>query len=362
MPLLINRDIADLTPYSPGKPVEQLERELGIRKAIKLASNENPHGPSPKAVNAIEKVLSGLHRYPEGSGVQLLNALASRHKIKPDEIVLGNGSNEIIELLVRAFMMPGDEAVMADHTFVVYRMIVQAAHGKPVTVPLRNGCHDLVEMANRLSDRTRIVFVCNPNNPTGTIVRQKEVEEFLQRVPEEVITVFDEAYYEYVSDRLFPDSLRYVQQGRNVLILRTFSKIYGLAGLRIGYGITTQEIAGMLHRVRQPFNTNRLAQVAALAALDDEGHLKRSLQTNQAGKKMLCGAFREMGLDYLPTEANFIYVNVGRPGEEVYSALLRQAIIVRHIQGSYIRITIGLAEENQKFIEKLSLVLGKSGG
>ena len=284
MALPISRDIASLTPYSPGKPIEELERELGIQKAIKLASNENPHGPSKKALEAIQQVLAGLHRYPEGSGVRLREALADRFKVKPSQVVLGNGSNEIIELLVRAFMQPGDEAIMADLTFVVYQMIVKAAHGRPITVPLHNGCHDLGEMSGRLTQKTRLVFICNPNNPTGTIVNQEQMEAFLKKIPEDVITVFDEAYYEYVTDRSFPDSLRYVGQGKNVAILRTFSKIYGLAGLRIGYGMTTEEIAGVLNRVRQPFNTNRLAQVAALAALKDDDNVQRSLRANEEGK------------------------------------------------------------------------------
>jgi histidinol-phosphate aminotransferase len=359
MPLPISRDIANLTPYSPGKPIEELERELGIQKAIKLASNENSLGPSKKALEAIELVLTGLHRYPEGSGIQLREALADRFKIKPTQAVLGNGSNEIIELLVRSFMQPGDQAIMADLTFVVYQMIVKAAHGRPITVPLRNGSHDLKEMASRLTEKTRLIFICNPNNPTGTMVNQEQVDAFLRQVPDDVITVFDEAYYEYVTDRSFPDTLRYLGQGKNVAILRTFSKIYGLAGLRIGYGMTTEEIAGILNRVRQPFNTNRLAQVAALAALKDDDHVQRSLQVNEEGKVMLCRAFHEMGLKYFPTQTNFIYVSVGRPGQEVYSKLLRLGVIVRHIEGQHLRVTVGLPEENRQFIEALKRVLSR---
>jgi histidinol-phosphate aminotransferase len=357
MPLPISRDIASLTPYSPGKPIEELERELGIQKAIKLASNENPLGPSKKALEAVEKVLTGLHRYPEGGGVALREVLADRVKVQPSQVVLGNGSNEIIELLVRSFMQPGDEAIMADLTFVVYQMIVKAAHGSPVRVPLHNGSHDLETMASRLTPKTRLIFICNPNNPTGTMVNRGQVDAFLRKIPDEVITVFDEAYYEYVTDRSFPDSLRYLGQGKNVAILRTFSKIYGLAGLRIGYGLTTEEIAGILNRVRQPFNTNRLAQVAALAALKDDDHVRRSLEVNKEGKAMLCDAFQEMGLQFLPTQTNFIYVDVGRPGQDVYSRLLRYGVIVRHIEGRYLRVTIGLPEENRQFIEVLKQVL-----
>ena len=363
MPLPISRDIASLTPYSPGKPIEELERELGIQNAIKLASNENPLGPSKKALEVVDKVLTGLHRYPEGSGVKLREALADRAKIQPSQVVLGNGSNEIIELLVRSFMQPGDEAIMADLTFVVYQMIVKAAHGGPVMVPLQNSCHDLETMAGRLTPKTRLIFICNPNNPTGTMVSQGQVDAFLRQIPDDVITVFDEAYYEYVTDRSFPDSLRYLGQGKNVTILRTFSKIYGLAGLRIGYGLTTEEIAGILNRVRQPFNTNRLAQVAALAALQDDDHVQRSLGSNEEGKSMLCSAFQELGLKYLPTQTNFIYVDVGRPGQDIYSRLLKQGVIVRHIEGRHLRVTIGLPEENRQFIEVLKQVLhSKAGG
>jgi histidinol-phosphate aminotransferase len=360
MPLRISRDIAGLTPYSPGKPIEELERELGIQKAVKLASNENPLGPSRKALEAIQRELSGLHRYPEGSGIQLREALAHRFKIKPEGIVLGNGSNEIIELLVRSFMQPGDEAIMAGLTFVVYQMIVKAAHGCPVTVPLRDGCHDLKQMADRITEKTRLIFICNPNNPTGTFVNQKDVDEFIRQVPEEVITVFDEAYYEYVADRSFPNSLRYLEQGKNVAVLRTFSKIYGLAGLRMGYGLTTGEISGILNRVRQPFNTNRLAQVAALASLQDDEHVQQSLRVNETGKAVLCHAFQEMGLSYLPTQTNFIYVDVDRAGQEIYSRLLREGVIVRHIEGQCLRVTIGLPDENARFLEVLKHVLAKN--
>jgi histidinol-phosphate aminotransferase len=357
MGLPISRDIASLTPYSPGKPIEELQRELGIQKAIKLASNENPLGPSGNALTAIRKTLNGVHRYPEGGGIELCEAIAERFGTSASAVVLGNGSNEIIELLVRSFMQPGDEALMADLTFVVYQLIVKAAHGKPVVVPLRNGCHDMKGMVGRLSKRTRLIFICNPNNPTGTIVRQNAVDEFLRQVPDDVITVFDEAYYEYVTDRDYPKSLQYLRDGKNIAILHTFSKIYGLAGLRIGYGLTTEEIAGTLHRVRQPFNTNRLAQVAALGALKDEDHVQRSLQVNEAGKRMLCSAFDEMGLEYFPTQANFVYVNVERSGQEIYAKLLKEGVIVRHIKGHYLRVTIGLPEEIERFLEALRKVI-----
>lgn len=359
MGLPISPDIYALKPYSPGKPVKELERELGIRQAIKLASNENPLGPSPRALAAVRQALDEVHQYPEGGGTLLREILARRFQLEPSSVVLGNGSNEIVELLVRAFLQPGEEAIMADPTFVVYQLIVRAAHGRPVSVPLRDGCHDLGRMADRISPRTRLIFLCNPNNPTGTIVRREEVAEFLEQIPDSVLLVCDEAYYEYVVEPAFPDCLEFLRAGRNVAVLRTFSKIYGLAGLRIGYGLTTREIADMLHRVRQPFNTNCLAQVAAEAALLDEDHLRKSREVNEAGKSLLSEAFTRMGLKYYPTQANFFYVDVGRDGQQIYAALLREGVIARFIEGHSIRVTIGLPEENEKFLQSLRKVLKK---
>ncbi len=358
MPLNVHPDIASLTPYVPGKPVEELERELGIPKAIKLASNENPLGPSPKALAVLAEATATLHRYPDGGAHKLRVALADRWKVQPEQVILGNGSDEIIGLLARTFLSPGDEAVMADQTFVIYKMEVTAAHGKPVIVPVREGRHDLAAMAEAVTPKTRLLFLCNPNNPTGTMVTADEVSRLMARVPESVIVVFDEAYYEYVQSREFPDSLAYVRQGRNAIVLRTFSKIYGLAGLRIGYGVTTSEIAGYLNRLRPPFNTNSLAQRAALAALTDEEHVAQSRALNQTEMVAVRSGLAVLGFQPLPSQANFLYFDVGRDGREVFQGLLREGVIVRHIEGRMVRVTVGLPEENRRFLAALKKVVG----
>ena len=355
MAIRVSDDIKGLAPYAPGKPLHEVARELGVRDAVKLASNENALGPPPRALEAMRRALDGLHRYPDGAGRDLREALAARLGVTPGQVILGNGSNEIIELLVRTFMMPGDEAVMADLTFVVFKMAVTAAHGIPVAVSLKNTRHDLEAMADRITPRTRLVFIANPNNPTGTIVRQAEVDAFLKRVPDDVLVVFDEAYREYVTDSAFPDILREAASGRagNLVILRTFSKIYGLAGLRIGYGVMRADLVEYMDRVRQPFNTNTMAQIAALAALGDEAHLQKSLQLNQEGKAYLAEQLTRLGLTHVPTEANFIFFHVGTSGREVYERLLKDGVIIRPLGGPWLRVTIGRPEENRRFIAAL---------
>lgn len=355
------RHVMAVDPYRPGKPLEELERELGIRNAVKLASNENPLGPSKRALGVMKKDLRRLHRYPEGTGRLLREAIADRFKVSPDQVILGNGSDEIMDLAAKAYLSPGDEAIVADQTFAIYRISILSHHGVPVVVPMREGRHDLPAMAERVSDRTRLVFVCNPNNPTGTIVRQKPLEQFLDRMPADILVVLDEAYGEYATDPDYPDFRRLISDGRPVLALRTFSKLYGLAGLRIGYGIGPREVIDALNRVRLPFNTNRVAQTAALAALADEAHVARSIRLNTAGRRAICRAFDGMGLAYLPSEANFVYVNVGREGGGVYRALLHEGVIVRHIEGNWLRISVGLAKENQRFVRALKRVLREKG-
>lgn len=357
MTLPIHPDIASLSPYVPGKPIEELQRELGLARVIKLASNENPLGPSPKALAALVGGHDSLHRYPDGGAYRLRQALADRWKVSLDHIILGNGSDEILGLLARTFLAPGDEAVMADQTFVIYKMEVTAAHGKAVIVPLVNWTHDLDGMAQAITSRTRLVFLCNPNNPTGTMVAADAVARFMAQVPENVIVVFDEAYLEYVRDPHFPDSLQYVTQGRNAIVLRTFSKIYGLAGLRIGYGITTPEITNCLNRVRPPFNANTLAQRAALAALSDDEHVAKSRAVNAAGMQQIEDGLRALGFATIPSQANFVYFDVKRDGRGVFDALLREGVIVRHIEGTMLRVTIGQPDENAAFLVSLKKVL-----
>lgn len=357
MGLQIHPNIAKLVPYSPGKPLDELERELGICDAVKLASNENPLGPSPKALAILRDAGNTLHRYPDGGAHHLIRALSDRWKVAPNQIIVGNGSDEIISLLVKAFLSPGEEAVMADHTFVMYKLAVAGGYGIPIEVPLVNWRHDLSAMAKVVTDRTRLLFVCNPNNPTGTIVTSADVEALMNTVPDHVIVVFDEAYYEYVRDSQFPDSIHFVKQNRPVVALRTFSKIYGLAGLRIGYGITTPEIINFLHRVRNPFNTNSLAQQAALAALQDEEHVATSRTLNEVEMAAVAKGLEALGLKPIPSQGNFLYFDTKRNGTQLFEKLLQEGVIVRHIQGSLVRVTIGKPDENAKFLNALTKIL-----
>jgi len=358
---LVPEWIRTLTPYPPGMPIEELERQLGIRDSIKLASNENPLGPSPKALAAIGAALGDLHRYPDGSAFYLKRRLAERLGVSPDEIVVGNGSNEIIELAVRAFLRPGDEAVMADQAFVIYRLVVQAAGGRSRIVPLRDFTHDLEAMAEAVTPRTRLVFLANPNNPTGTIYRRAAWETFLRALPPHLVVVADDAYAEYVEDPAYPDTLRERGDGSvPVLTLRTFSKLYGLAGLRVGYGVASAPVIDLLGRVRQPFNVNALALAGALGALDDEEHVRRTLALNREGMAFLVATFRRLGLESVPSAANFVLVRVGQAAR-VYQALLRRGVIVRPMEvygfPEHVRVTVGLPEENQRFADALAAVL-----
>lgn len=348
--------IRTLVPYAPGKPIEEVEREYGISNSIKLASNENPLGPSPKALSAIREKLDQLHLYPDGDCFYLKRILAKKLGIDPEQLIFGNGSNELIELAVRTFMRPGDEAVMAHQAFVAYQLVVQAAGGVSRIVPLRDFTHDLTAMAQGVSSKSRIVFLANPNNPTGTIYRREEWERFLRQVPPDVLIIVDEAYFEYVEDPGYPDSAQYHDNGKTVLTLRTFSKLYGLAGLRIGYGIGPKEITGLMHRIRQPFNVNAAAQWGALAALEDHEHVRRSLDVNRQGMEYLTKEIAKLGLEQVPSHANFILMRVGN-GDSVFKQLLRQGIIVRPMGAyelpAYVRVTVGTMEENRRFIEAL---------
>jgi len=352
--------IRSLIPYEPGKPIEEVEREYGIANSVKLASNENPLGPSPKAVAALRAKLDQLHLYPDGDCFYLKKYLANKLAVSPEQMIFGNGSNEIIELAARTFMRVGDEAVMAEQAFVVYQLIVQAVGGQCKQVPLRDYTHDLGAIADAVTANTRIVFLANPNNPTGTIFHRDAWEKFLARISNDVLLIVDEAYFEYVRDTDYPDSLRYHQVGRAILTLRTFSKLYGLAGLRIGYGVAPKELIALMQRVRQPFNVNAPAQWAALAALDDTDHVRKSLEVNRQGLEYLQTEFDKLKLKYVPSQGNFILVHVGK-GQEVFKQLLTQGVIVRPMGGykfpEHVRVTVGTMEENRKFIEALQKVV-----
>jgi len=355
--ITVSENINNLMPYVPGKPIEELERELGISGSIKLASNENPLGPSPKAISAMRRVLEGLNRYPDGSGYYLSAALAKKYDVDISQVILGNGSNELIELVVRTFVQPGDEIVSADPSFVVYKMIAQAANAVNVIVPCRELRHDLDAMAEKITLKTKIVFIANPNNPTGTMNTKVEMDRFMGRVPDHVIVAVDEAYFEYVTHADYPDSLDYLRAGKNILSLRTFSKIYGLAGLRIGYGITTAQIAELMNKVRQPFNTNSLGQVGALAALGDNKHVEKSIAINNEGKQFLYQSFQRLGIAYTPTETNFIFFEAPMDGRELYTVLLKQGVIIRPMGGKKLRVTIGLPDENKRFVSELEKII-----
>jgi histidinol-phosphate aminotransferase len=359
---LANDHILGIAPYEPGKPVEELERELGIPNAIKLASNENPLPPSDRVQQAIIAALTHLNRYPDGSGFYLRQAVAKKHGFTPDQIMLGNGSNDLIELIVRAFMRPGDEAVVPHPSFVVYPMIVQAVGGIRVMVMLRAYRLDLEAMARAITPQTKVVFIANPNNPTATIVTRAEVDHFMARVPERTIVVFDEAYIEFAQGADFPDVLAHVREGRKVLVLRTFSKANSLAGLRVGYAIGDADAISLMNRIRQPFNVNALAQVAALAAIEDDTHVLECVRMNEAGKAFLYEEFKTLRVKYVPSRANFILVDVGRNAADIYQKLLHEGVIVRPMTSfgmeTALRITIGTPDENRRLIKGLRAVLG----
>ncbi|MFQ5988536.1 MAG: histidinol-phosphate transaminase [Candidatus Methylomirabilales bacterium] len=360
---LARPQVLGLVPYSPGRPIEEVQRELGLDEVLKLASNENPLGPSPLALQAISEVLQGLHRYPDGGCHSLRQALARRLEVTPEQLCVGNGSNELLELVTRAFVGTEDEAVIGYPAFVVYRSVCQAVGCRIREVPLKEFTHDLRGMVHAVTPRTKLVFLGNPNNPTGTCVTPTDLEKFLKELPEQVILVVDEAYREYLPRHLQPDLLRHIQEGRHLLALRTFSKAYGLAGLRIGYGIASREIIDVLNRVRQPFNVNALAQRGALAALEDSAHLEATLQITETGRQSLQSRLDELSLSYVPTVTNFILVDVGVEGAAVASALLRKGVIVRSMEGyglpTYIRVTIGTPQENGRAMEALATVLAE---
>jgi histidinol-phosphate aminotransferase len=357
--------IRDLEPYPPGKPIGELEREYGVSDSIKLASNENPLGPSPRALHALRDALSDIHRYPDGGCFRLKRALAAKLGVSPETLLFGNGSNEIIELAVRTFLRTGQEAVMSEHAFVIYRMVVQSQGGRSTCVPMRNYTHDLEAIADAISPDTRLVFLANPNNPTGTIFFREAWEEFLGALPPDVIVVMDEAYAEYVDDPAYPDALADLRREQPILVLRTFSKIYGLAGLRIGYGVGHPDLIALMNRLRAPFNVNSLAQVAALAALGDDEHVERTRRNNRAGMAYLRDSLTELGFECVPSWANFILVRVGN-ALRLYDALLRLGVIVRPVPvygfPEHLRVSIGLPEENERLVRALRQVLADTEG
>ncbi len=351
-----------LRPYVPGTPIEEVQREYGLEEVIKLASNENPLGPSPRAVEAIQDELKNLNLYPDGQSYRLRHALADHLAIEPDSVTVGSGADGIIMQICMAYLDQGSEVVVSESSFPVYDIYTHVMRARLVKTPLKGYGLDLEAMAACVTSRTQVVFVCNPNNPTGTIVTGDAVDAFMARVPDDVLVVFDEAYYELVDSDDFPDTLAYVRQGRrNVLVMRTFSKAYGLAGVRLGYGVGVPEVLGPLNRVKEPFAVNLLAQAAGIGALEDEDFLRRTVEVTRAERRYLYGEFQNLGLEYVPSHTNFVLVKIGPRAGEVQARLKREGIILRPCDGydlpHFLRITIGDRAQNRRLVFALQAAL-----
>ena len=365
-PMRINahEHVQNLIAYEPGKPVEELAREMGLQASeiIKLASNENPLGPSPKALHAMREALERSHFYPDGGGWELRGAIAAKLGLERENVILGNGSNEIIEFIGHAFLNPGDEVVTAGHAFAVYSLMAQLFGAKTVEVPDPGYTHDLPAMLAAITPQTRQVFIANPNNPTGTMVGQDAIDRFMDKVPDHVLVIFDEAYFEFLDEP--PDVIRFVREGRNVVVMRTFSKIQGLAALRIGYGVAPAGLASVLQKTRQPFNANGIAQAGAVAGLQDEDHMRKTREITFEGRRFFETEFKALGLEYVPSSANFVLVRVG-DGDRVFKELLARGIIVRAMRSykmpDWIRVSVGTMEQNRRFIRELPEVLDAGG-
>ncbi|MEA4926800.1 MAG: histidinol-phosphate transaminase [Syntrophomonadaceae bacterium] len=354
-------EIFTLKPYVPGKPIDEVKRELGLKDVVKMASNENPLGSSPQAIAAVRKSLELMYLYPDSHCYELKQRLAEITGVNENSILIGNGSDEVLMLLATAFINRGDQIILAQPTFAEYEFTAKIMGGECIEVPLVEFTHDLEGALAAITDKTKMVIICNPNNPTGTIVGAAAIARFMERVPEDVLVVFDEAYSEYAESPDFVSGLQYVRAGRNAIVLHTFSKIYGLAALRVGYALTLPEIAQALEMIMEPFNVNLLGQIGARAALDDLEHVERSRAVNSAGKKYLYGELENMGLFYVPTEANFIFLDTGRNSREVFQAMLRLGVIIRTGDNfghpTFIRVTVGKPAENERFIASLRQVL-----
>lgn len=359
------KEIMAIEPYIPGKPIEEVQKEFGLQHVIKLASNENPLGASKKAMEAIQEHFGKLSLYPDGNCTDIKSVLAEHLNVSVNQLIIGNGSDEVLKLIGEAYLTPDDQVITADPTFLEYQFVARLMGAAEQLVPLKNHKHDLPEMLEKINDRTKIIFICNPNNPTGTIVEQQELREFLQGVPQHVMVVIDEAYYEYVQAGEYPQTIPLLEEFKNIVITRTFSKVHGLAALRIGYGIASPEIITNLNRVKEPFNVNSLAQVAATASLQDAEHVAKSIAVNEAGKVYLYQELEQLGLSYIPTEANFMMIDVNRDGQSLFETLLKRGVIVRSGQifnmPNYIRLTVGTMAENQTFISALKEVLAGEG-
>jgi histidinol-phosphate aminotransferase len=361
MKRIARKEIFRVSPYIPGRPIEEVQRELGLKEVIKLASNESPLPPSPRVIAAITKAARNLNRYPDGSCFYLRRKLSRQLGVKENQLVFGNGSDELIVLAVRAFVNPGEEIIVAQPTFLIYGIAGIISGAKVIKVPMKDFRYDLKAMKSRITPKTKIIFIANPDNPTGSYVNQKEVKDFLKGLPKDIIVFFDEAYYELVDKKDYPRSLQLLKQNQNLIVSRTFSKAYSLAGLRLGYAIGAPEAIDCLNRVREPFNINSLAQAAALASLDDKSRLNRLRKMIREGKSYLVNNFKQLRLEFVPSATNFILLNLGNNGELVSNRLLKQGVIVREMTGwslpDFIRVTVGTMKENKKFIKELRRIL-----
>jgi len=360
--------VRGLQPYQPGKPIDELQREYGVSDIVKLASNENPLGPSPRVREVLANTFSELARYPDGNGFALKQALSTRHGVDMAQITLGNGSSDVLEFVVRVFVRPGDEVLFSEHAFAMYPIVTQAASARAVVAPARGWGHDLEAMRALISERTRVIFVANPNNPTGTWLHEDALKAFVASVPEHVIVVVDEAYFEYASDPAlgasgYPDASCWLDEFPNLVVTRTFSKAHGLAGLRVGYALSHPELANLLNRIRPPFNVNSLALAAAEAALADEEHVRRTVHLNTEEMVRVTDAVTEMGLEFIPSVGNFVSIDVGGDAASVYDALLHEGVIVRPVANygmpRHLRVSLGLPKENERFLSALRKVLGR---
>lgn len=361
---MVRKGLERVRPYRPGKPIEEVRRELGLEEIYKLASNENPIGPSPKAVEAIKASLGALNRYPDASCYYLRRKLADFYGLAPDNFIIGNGSDEIIVLTLRAFLSPGEEVIVSRPTFLIYQLASQIEGAELKLVPMKNFKYDLEAILKAVSQRSKIIFIANPDNPSGTYLNRKEVEEFIAQVPEKVLLFFDEAYYELLKLEDFPQTIKFIQL-RPLIVTRTFSKAYGLAGLRIGYGIADRELVSYLDRVREPFNVNSLAQVAAAEALEDQEFVERVKQVVEEGRRYLSRELLRLGLEYVDSCTNFILVKIGKKATQLVDFLLKRGLIVRAMSDwgldEYIRITVGKDYENQKLVMNLEEFIKKEG-
>ena len=360
---LVNKGIDGLSPYEPGKPIEDLERELGIKNAVKLASNENPVGPSPKIIDSIEKIVKETHRYPDGNATRLKAKISRKFNILENQVTVGNGSNDIIEFVARSFLGPNDSAVYSEHAFAVYPLVVRAVGAMGIEVPAKNFSHDLEAMLDSIEENTKLIFIANPNNPTGSFIEQSELLNFLEKVPEEIIVLLDQAYFDYSSFETSDLEFDVLERFPNLVISRSFSKAYGLAGFRVGYSVSSIEIADYLNRVRQPFNANSLALYAAEIALDDDQFIKKCLELNLEQKQILFNGLQASGFECLPSRANFISFDCREDSNDAFNKLLLEGVIVRSLRvykmPNFLRVSVGLPEENLTFLEKIKSTLSK---